>query len=94
MELIFHIAIILFAGIFMGRLVKFLKLPNVTGYLIAGLLLGPYVFKVLSLETVQSMEVVSDVALSFIAFSIGSEFKLSYFKRVGLAPVEIGRAHV
>lgn len=89
MELIFHIAIILFAGIFMGRLVKFLKLPNVTGYLIAGLLLGPYVFKVLSLETVQSMEVVSDVALSFIAFSIGSEFKLSYFKRVGLAPVVI-----
>lgn len=90
------LAIMILAGMFFGRMAKHLKLPNVTGYLIAGLLIGPYFFpalglnfSVLSDDFVNSISIVSDVALGFIAFSIGNEFKFSYFKRVGVTPIVI-----
>ncbi len=84
-----YLAILLLAGLVCGRLAKLIKLPNVTGYLVAGILLGPFVFRVLSLEVVHSFDVLSNIALSFIAFTIGCEFKISYFKRVGITPVVI-----
>lgn len=84
-----YIAILLAAGLLCGRIVKLVKLPNVTGYLIAGLLLGPYVFKVLPTDVVESFSIVSDMALAFIAFTIGLTFKRSYFKRVGAMPIVI-----
>lgn len=84
-----YIAILLAAGLLCGRIVKLVKLPNVTGYLIAGLLLGPYVFKVLPADVVESFSIVSDMALAFIAFTIGLTFKRSYFKRVGAMPIVI-----
>lgn len=87
--ILFYLGIILLSGLFFGRLLKRLKLPNVTGYLLAGLLLGPYVLKILPAETVDQLDIISQMALGFIAFSIGSEFKTSYFKRVGLTPVVI-----
>lgn len=83
------LAIMIFAGMFCGRIAKHLRLPNVTGYLVAGLLIGPSVFGLLSDDFLTSTGVISDVALGFIAFSIGNEFKLSYFKRVGAAPIVI-----
>ncbi len=86
---LFYLALILFAGLIFGRAVKLLKLPNVTGYLIAGLLIGPYVLKLVPLDLVKGLELVSEIALSFIAFSIGSEFKLSYLKKVGMMPIII-----
>ncbi len=86
---LFYLALILFAGLIFGRVVKLLKLPNVTGYLIAGLLIGPYVLKLVPLDLVKGLELVSEIALSFIAFSIGSEFKLSYLKKVGMMPIII-----
>ncbi len=73
----------------LGRLVKHIKLPNVTGYLIAGLLLGPSVLGLLSDGFLDEISVISDAALGFIAFSIGNEFKISYFKRVGVTPIVI-----
>lgn len=79
----------LLAGIFFGRLAKFARLPNVTGYLVAGLLLGPSFFNILPATMVNGFAVISDIALGFIAFSIGSEFNLTYFKKVGIAPVII-----
>jgi Kef-type K+ transport system membrane component KefB len=88
-KILIDVAILLFSGILFGRLVKFVKLPNVTGYLIAGLLLGPSVFNIIPLEMVNNFAVISDIALGFIAFSIGSEFNLAYFKRVGIAPIVI-----
>lgn len=88
-KILIDVAILLFSGILFGRLVKFIKLPNVTGYLIAGLLLGPSVFNIIPLEMVNNFAVISDIALGFIAFSIGSEFNLTYFKRVGIAPIVI-----
>lgn len=85
----FYLGLILLAGLLFGRLVKQIKLPNVTGYLLAGLLLGPYVLKLLPVDLTQQLNFVSELALGFIAFSIGSEFKASYFKKVGLTPVVI-----
>ncbi|MGV8979638.1 cation:proton antiporter [Clostridium sp.] len=88
-KIIIEVAIILFAGIIFGRLAKFVRLPNVTGYLIAGLLLGPSFFNFLPANMVNSYSVISSIALGFIAFSIGSEFNLQYFKKVGVSPVII-----
>lgn len=89
MNLLFYLAIMLFAGLLFGRLLKLVKLPNVTGYLIAGLVLGPFVTKILSAEQVESLSVISNMALAFIAFTVGLSFKRSYFKRVGMTPVVI-----
>lgn len=86
---LFYLALILFSGLIFGRAVKLLRLPNVTGYLIAGLLIGPYIFKLVPLDLVKGLELVSEIALAFIAFSIGSEFKLSYLKKVGIVPIVI-----
>jgi Kef-type K+ transport system membrane component KefB len=86
---LFYLALILFAGLILGRAVKILKLPNVTGYLLAGLLIGPYILKLVPQDLVKGMELVSEIALSFIAFSIGSEFKLSYLKKVGMMPIVV-----
>lgn len=84
-----NLAIMIFAGMFLGRMAKHLKLPNVTGYLVAGLLLGPCVLNIVPEDFLGSISILSDVALGFIAFSIGNEFKISYFKRVGAAPIVI-----
>lgn len=86
---LFYLALILFAGLVFGRVVKLAKLPNVTGYLVAGLLIGPFVFRLVPADTVKGLELVSEMALAFIAFSIGSEFKLTYLKRVGPMPIVI-----
>ncbi len=83
------LGIMIFAGMALGRLVKRLKLPNVTGYLLAGLLLGPSVLGLLDDEFLTSANIISDAALGFIAFSIGNEFKISYFKKVGATPIII-----
>lgn len=83
------LAVMIFAGMAVGRLVKRIKLPNVTGYLVAGLILGPSVLGLLSESFLDSAAIISDCALGFIAFSIGNEFKLSYFKKVGITPVMI-----
>lgn len=88
-KIIIEVAIMLSAGIIFGRLAKFVRLPNVTGYLIAGLLLGPSFFNFIPVSMVNGFSVISNVALGFIAFSIGSEFNLVYFKKVGIAPVVI-----
>ncbi|HHW48376.1 MAG TPA: cation:proton antiporter [Clostridiaceae bacterium] len=84
-----YLALMLFSGLISGRAVKQVKLPNVTGYLIAGLLIGPYCLKLIPLETVVKFELISEMALAFIAFTIGAEFKFSYLKRMGITPVII-----
>ncbi len=86
---LFYLSLLLFSGLFFGRIVKKIKLPNVTGYLIAGLLIGPYFFRLVPSGVVTDFELISEMALAFIAFSIGAEFKLSYLRKVGLTPVII-----
>ncbi len=89
MSILWYVAIIIFSGILCGRLVKLIKLPNVTGYLIAGLIIGPCCLKLVPKDIVEHLDIISEVALGFIAFSIGSEFKLSYLKKIGIAPIII-----
>lgn len=84
-----NLSIMIFTGMALGRLVKLIKLPNVTGYLLAGLLLGPSVLGILNEDFLHNATIISDMALGFIAFSIGNEFKISYFKRVGATPIVI-----
>jgi len=87
--ILFYLSLILLSGLIFGRAVKHLKLPNVTGYLLAGLILGPYCLKVYSHEMITSFELISEMALAFIAFSIGAEFKISYLKKMGKQSVII-----
>ena len=91
------ISIALILGLLSNRLSKKLNLPNVTGYLIVGILIGPYLFSlifdgfggVISEEMVHSFGIMVDIALGFIAFSIGSEFKLSSIKKLGKGVIVI-----
>jgi len=77
------------AALIFGRLGKFVRLPNVTGYLVAGLLLGPSLFNVIPADMVNNFSIISDIALGFIAFSVGCEFDLNYYRKVGLSPILI-----
>lgn len=92
------VSIALLGGLLMTRLFKPLKLPSVTAYLIAGVLIGPYCLGRLgidgigfkTMEAVETLELVSNVALGFIAFSIGNEFRLSDLKKTGKQAFVIG----
>jgi len=76
-------------GLLFNRIVKKIGLPNVTGYLLAGLLIGPYVLGIYTSETIETVDVISTVALGFIAFSIGGEFKLSHIRQIGSSVITI-----
>ena len=90
-SILLGISIALILGLASNRLAKKLNLPNVTAYLVVGILIGPYLFHlfsqsfggVLSEEMVHSLGIIVDVALGFIVFSIGSEFKMSSIKKLG-----------
>ena len=84
-----YLGIVLFAGLIFGRLAKLCRLPNVTGYLVAGLLLGPSFLNLIPQGTLSHLDIISEVALGFIAFAVGSEFKLTYLKKVGPGPLII-----
>ena len=91
MQIILSVSIAVLAGLLMTRVVKSLKLPDVTAYLIAGIFIGPYFLGSLgidglgfiSMEAVDLMTLVSQVALGFIAFAIGNEFRLEDITHIG-----------
>ncbi len=84
-----YIALGLVLCLLSSKLMKLIKLPNVTGYLVIGLFAGPYCLKLIPAGTVETLKFLPEIALGFIAFSIGAEFRLSYLKKVGKAPVII-----
>lgn len=86
------LAFALFLGLFSSKVMKGIRLPNVTGYLVIGLIAGPCCLKLLSFEVIEQLSIIPDIALGFIAFSIGAEFKLEYLKKVGKSPVIIALA--
>lgn len=98
MSTLLVVSIALLAGLLMTRLFKPLKLPSVTAYLIAGVLVGPYCLGKIGIhgvgfdtpEFLESVRLVSDVALGFIAFSIGNEFRLEDLKKTGKQAFVIG----
>ena len=98
MQVLLSLSVCLLVGLLLSRLAKLLKLPAVTAYLVAGILVGPYVlgqFGVpglgfISMEDVESYSLLADVALGFIAFSIGNEFRLGQLKKTGKQATVIG----
>ena len=101
-QMLICLSIALIAGLLMSRLAKAVNLPAVTSYLMAGLLLGPFVLGRLglsglgigfgSLEQVEGYGVVTQVALGFIAFVIGNEFRLSSLRSMGQQAITVGIA--
>lgn len=87
-SMIVNIGIILLAGLFMGKLFEMVKVPAITGYLVAGLLLGP-ITHLISQEDLSHLSVISDVALGFIAFQVGTELWFGKLKKSGMKIVII-----
>lgn len=98
MTLFISIAIALVAGLLMTRLTKIFNMPDVTAYLLAGILVGPYVLGQLGIEglgfttseAVNNLDLLSNLALGFIAFALGSEFMLPKLKSIGKQAVTVG----
>ena len=98
MNVLLSVSIALLAGLLMTRAFKPFKLPAVTAYLIAGVLIGPFCIGALgidglgfaTLEQVSSLSVISEIALGFIAFSIGSEFRMHDLKKIGKQAFVVG----
>ena len=88
-QIIVSIAIMLFFGFLLTRLTKLLKLPNVTAYIIAGIIIGPYCINLIPNYIISGMDFLSDIALAFIAFSTGEFFKFSVLKKNGLKVIII-----
>lgn len=88
----------LFAGLLMTRITNYFRLPDVTAYLVVGVIIGPSILGRLGIEgigfinfeEVESLAIISDVALGFIAFAIGNEFKLEEVKKIGKQAFTIG----
>lgn len=89
MHIFYYVAVVLAAGLFVAKVTGKFKLPNVTGYLIAGLLIGPSVFAIVPRETVEQLTLFSDLALAFIAYSIGSQINFKQLKKVGAGVIAI-----
>ena len=98
MYILLGMSIALLAGLMLSRVAKILNLPAVTAYLVAGILIGPFVLGAFnvrglgltSLEEVESFSLLCDVALGFIAFSIGNEFRVSQLRKIGKQATVIG----
>lgn len=89
MNTLLALAVAICAGLLLSRLAKLVRLPNVTAFLIGGLIVGPSVLNIIPEVTTQSFGIITEAALGFIAYSIGAEFKLSYLKRIGTKPLVI-----
>ena len=98
MEILISLSAALIGGLLLSRLAKRLSLPAVTAYLVTGLLLGPFCIGALnisglgfaSMEAVEHLNILSQVALGFIAFTIGNEFRVSQLKTMGRQAIAVG----
>lgn len=82
--ILFSLSIILLSGFLLTRITKLLKLPYVTGYIIAGVIIGPHVLNLIPAEILENMSFVGDIALAFIAFGVGKFFRKKKFKKTGV----------
>ena len=101
MQMLLSLSLALFAGLMLSRVAKMVKLPAVTAYLVAGILVGPYLLGRVYLpgadihlgfcpKDFEAYKLLSDVALGFIAFAIGNEFRLATLKKTGKQATVIG----
>lgn len=89
MNSLYYVSIVIFSGMLCAKLLSKIKLPNVTGYLISGVIIGPYVLNIVPLDAVKSLGILSDAALGFIAYGIGSEFLIKSIKKTGKTVIMI-----
>ena len=82
-QVLLAVTLLWLAGFGMSRITKLLHLPNVTGYILAGVVIGPYVLNLIPAELTGGMEFLTDVALSFIAFGVGRYLRLDRLKEQG-----------
>ena len=87
--IIIAIALIMLVGFLMTRITKKLRLPNVTAYIVTGILIGPFCLDLIPLHVIDGMDFLSDIALAFIAFSTGEFFRLESLKKNGVKVVVI-----
>ncbi|MBQ4119388.1 MAG: cation:proton antiporter [Clostridia bacterium] len=98
MNILLSLSVAMFAGLMLSRVAKLVKLPAVTAYLVAGILIGPYCLGALgieglgfvSMDNIKTYSLLSETALGFIAFLIGNEFRLSQLKKTGKQATVIG----
>ena len=101
MQMLLSLSLALFAGLMLSRLAKMVKLPAVTAYLVAGIVMGPYLLGQVYWpgadihlgfchDDFENYKLLSDVALGFIAFAIGNEFRLATLKKTGRQATVIG----
>ena len=83
-DIIIPIALMLFSGFALTRVTKRLRLPNVTAYIVAGILIGPYCLDLVNVNIIEGTDFIADIALAFIAFSTGEFFKFSTLKKNGI----------
>ncbi|HHV98349.1 MAG TPA: cation:proton antiporter [Clostridiaceae bacterium] len=83
MNTLLYISIVMISGLLVAKLASYAKLPDVTGYLVAGLIIGPGISKLIPQNVVSDMGIISEAALGIIAFSIGSEFSFKHIKKLG-----------
>lgn len=88
-SVIIALGVILICGFLMTRLTKLLRLPNVTAYIITGILIGPFVINLIPQDFIKGTDFLSDIALAFIAFSAGEYFKISDLKKGGAKVIVI-----
>jgi len=77
------LGVILLLALLAGHIVKWLRIPEVTGYLLAGVALGPSILGWVTADNVSALHALSEVALGLILFSIGTVFEFEHFRRVG-----------
>lgn len=89
MQTVLSLAVAMVFGLLLTRPAKLIHLPNVTAYLVAGLIIGPYCLNVFRESDAAVTTVLTNIALGFIAFSIGVEFKFSHIKKIGSSSITI-----
>lgn len=89
MNVLLSLSLAMLAGLILTRVAKKFNLPNVTAYLVAGLLVGPFGLKWVAGNNLHDFAIITSLALGFIAFSIGGEFKLSYIEQIGSRAITI-----
>lgn len=94
MNFLLKISIVILVGIIGGKAARVFKLPNVSGYLVAGLFLGPSFLQFISSSDMESFSVINELALAVIAFSIGNEFVMKDMLKLGKSIVIITLAEV
>ena len=86
---IISMSVILMSGFFMTRITKRLRLPNVTAYIVAGIIIGPFCLNLVPAQVIKSTDFLPDIALAFIAFSTGEFFRFSVLKNNGVKVIII-----